>query len=333
MHPTPSSKQWPQSDVIVLSDETNLSMILRELLKPLEWRIAQTTENPAAAIDLLEQGQAHCFIVIDSPSHAAAEHLRSLYKNATARLTPTLVLASENLRHDLLVYEKIFRTHVAPKPLTPNTFIPAFKQMLRTWEIPAMAALRKLSPLLMDAKIFAKIEILRKLRADPVALPLALQAESAVLLSQSKATEAELQLLETFKKFPSHPNLMAQLAWFYLNVKMPDQSIRYLRKLQSMAMPSTIFNLDLAAAHLAKNELEEALPFLIAWKNTHPTNTLIDGQIARILVTQDQTDLADSFGVAKGMVRKTQDLWDQIDHSGHPPPSGTNIKEPGPRAS
>jgi len=86
-----SSKQWSQADVIVLSDETNLSLIIRELLKSLDWRIVLTTESPALAVEQLEIGLANCLIVIDSTSLSAAELLRSLYKNTTARLTPTLV--------------------------------------------------------------------------------------------------------------------------------------------------------------------------------------------------------------------------------------------------
>ena len=325
-----SSKQWSQADVIVLSDETNLSLIIRELLKSLDWRIVLTTESPALAVEQLEIGLANCLIVIDSTSLSAAELLRSLYKNTTARLTPTLVLASENLRHDLLVYEKIFRTHIATKPLTPNTFLPAFKQMLRTWEVPAMAALRKLSPFHLDGKTSAKLDILRKLRADPIALPITLQAEVSVLLNQGKMAEAESQILESFKKLPSHPNLMAQLAWFYLTVKMPDQSIRYLKKLKAMAMTSSIFDLDLAAAHLAKSELNEAIPYLIAWKNTHPTNQLIDGQIARILVAQGQTDLSDTYGIPKGIMRKASEMWEQLDSS---PEAGAKTQETGTRVS
>jgi hypothetical protein len=314
------AKKWHKTDLLVLSDETNLSLILRELVRPLNWKVTQTTQSAAEAVEVLNIGAANALIIIDSQTLSAAECLRCIFKNATARLTPTLVLAPENLRHDMLIYEKIFRVHVAPKPLTPNTFLPAFKQMLRTWEMPAMSVLRKITPFHIDGDTGQKLEILRKLRVDSTALPLTLQAEVAVLMDQGQTAEAELKILETFKIFPNNANIMAQIAWFYLSAKMPDQALLYLKKLKSAALTSVVFDLDLAAAHLSKNNLSEALPCLIAWRDAHPTNDVIQSQIARILVSDGLADRAENFGVAKGVVRKTIDAWDQFDRAGSSPP-------------
>jgi hypothetical protein len=330
MSPNKTTKQWPLTSAIVISDETNLSLIIRTLIKTLDWNLEYTTASPSFAIEQLQNNTAKCLIVIDSPTLPAAETLRNLHKNGTARLTPTIVLAPENLQQDLQIYEKIFRVNFATKPLTPNNFISAFTTMLRTWEKPAMSGLRKLTPLIADDKMKFKLEILRKLRGDLLALPLALQAEVAILVSTGHPTTAELILLDAFKSFPNSLNVIAQLAWFYLNAKMPDQAILYLKKLKSIAAKSTIFNLDLAAAYIAKSELSTAIPYMMDWKNTHVGNEIIDAQIARILVAEGKIGLADALGVPKGIVKKTADIWDQFDHRHD---TASKDQETGPRAS
>ena len=310
MKNAPKNKLWPNTSAIVVSDESNLYLLMKELVRSSGWRIDMPPCSPSAAIDHINNGSAGCVIVIDSPTYPAHESLRVMFRDHRARLTPTMVMIPESHKFELTIFDKIFRVTVATKPLTPNNFIPSFRKMLRAWETPVMHTLRKVSYLYGSEHNAARKAILEKLIENPSALPYALPALTQIMIAEGLYKEAEKLILDKFRIHAKNPLMLAYCAWFYIEARMPHQAIKYLVKLKSIAPMSNAFNFDLATSHLACGQLGEALNVMREWHERHPGNGFMETFIARLLVAEGRQDMADSIGIPKGMVRKISDIWD-----------------------
>jgi predicted Zn-dependent protease len=318
MRQADNTKLWPTRTAVVLSDESNLFLIIRGLLRSLDWNLDVTTDKVSGVMTEISNQRSTCLIVVDTPTYPAYEHLRVILRDPVARLTPIMVLVSETQRQDIAIYEKIIKAQVATKPLTPNNFLPAFKKLIQDWQTPAMMGLRKVGYSLSALREDNAIAVLNKLAIDPAAKLIALESEVALILRKGGHREAEVKLLETFKSMPNNANVITQLAWFYMKCHMPDQALRYLEKLKSAAPFSTIFDLDMASCHLASGRTTEALTFLRAWHEAHPGNDFTESQLAKIMVSQGMMNSAETAGVSRQLLRKTEELWDEIEHRTKP---------------
>jgi predicted Zn-dependent protease len=318
MRQADNTKLWPTKTAVVLSDESNLFLIIRGLLRSLDWNLDVTTDKVSGVMTEITNMRSTCMIVVDTPTYPAYEHLRIILRDPVARLTPVMVLVSETQRQDIAIYEKVIKAQVGTKPLTPNNFLPAFKSLIQSWQTPAMMGLRKVGYSLNTLQEDNAITLLRKLATDAGAKLIALEAEISLLLKKGRHREAEDRLLELFKSMPNNANIITQLAWFYMKCHMPDQALRYLEKLKSAAPFSTIFDLDIASCHIAAGRTADAITYLRAWHEAHPGNDFSETQLAKMMVSQGMINTTDTGNVSRQLLRKTEDLWDEIEHKSKP---------------
>jgi tetratricopeptide (TPR) repeat protein len=313
MNQNEKSRFWNNQTVVVLSDESNLFLIIRGLLRALGWAVDITTEQPVLALNEIINQRASCLIVVDTPTSPAAEQMRILFRNPIARLTPVMTLSGTSNKQDILIYNQIFKSAFASKPLTPNNFFPSFKKMLQTWEFPAMQALRRVSQNSQKMSDQEMINILGALASDVSARALALEAEVAILVNNGKLKEAESKLIDEFKIKSNSIHAVTQLAWFYMKCHLPDQALKYFMKLKSAAPMSQIFNLDIASCHLACGNVKDAFAYLKSWHEAHAGNEFAEIQLAKIIVSQGLTSSAEINGISKTLIKRIEDLWQASD--------------------
>jgi len=301
---------WPDRTAVLIGDEKNLYLVLKELLRALGWKIAVASGGVGAATQMKHEGSASCFIVVDTPTQPATEILRVLFKDSRTRLTPTIVITAGFDRVDRLIYEKIFQVHISAKPVTANNLSAAFKSMVALWEQPVMTALRKVSAISDQGNAAKKIEVLDRLTLHPTAMPFALASLTQILIDQGQYREAEQKLLELCRTNPQNPAMLAYCAWFYLAARLPGQAVRFLTKLKNIAPTSTLLNLDTAAAYLSMGDFSQAVNVMHEWHRRHPDNTFMEGYIARALIADGKHESANEYGISRLLTRKITEYWE-----------------------
>lgn len=307
------ANQWSDKTAGIICDENGLYLVCKEILRQKSWQLAPLSEN----IDQLKKSRhanmVSCFIIVDSPTLPATETLRVLFKDPRSRLTPTLVVCSSPSETDLIIYEKIFYVNPCPKPVTAINFNNTFSKMLSNWDQPALVALRKIAALPDDINLTQKIEILDRLITNPLAAPFALSALTQLLISQEMMKEAESKLLEQAKLHIKNPGMLAICAWFYLSMRMPNQSIRFLEKLKSIAPTSTLLNLDLVSSYIGAGELSRAIDALYEWGRRNPGNPNLEIYLAKLLIAEGKTESFERFGISKPIMQKTLQDWESFE--------------------
>jgi predicted Zn-dependent protease len=172
-----------------------------------------------------------------------------------------------------------------------------------------MAVLRKLAEISDDQNLDKKLEILNKLLADPIAMPIALASRTQIMLSSGLIKEAEEKLLSLCKVTPVNPATLAICGWFYLSAKMPVHAMRFLEKLRTIAPTSVLLNLDLASAQIASGDITKALNTLHEWARRNPGNEAVDERLARLLVADGKQSQAESYGVKRAKIQKCAESW------------------------
>ena len=304
---------WPNKRAIVVSEESHLHLLIRELVRANGWKVEMPPCSPRAAIELVNNGNAECIIVIESPSSPINETMRILLKDPRVRLTPTLVLIQDENTQEQHVYEKIFKVTVAVKPLRPNNFIPAFNRMIKIWQKPVMIALRRVSYLAGKESQEKRMTILNRLCFDDVSLPYAFSALLQMMIAEGQYKEAGKKVLSTFKDHPTNPAVLAICAWFYMSARIPQLALRYLIKLRGVAPGSSAFNFDIASANLACGQVSDALKALREWHEKRPGNIVVESYLARLIVADGKQDSMEIVRLPKNLVRKIADYWDGID--------------------
>lgn len=306
---TASVYQWPEKTAGVICDERGPLLILKELLRAKAWKVTPNSCSVEELLHLRSENRVGCFIVVDSPNAPATETLRILFKNSRARLTPTLVLCSNSNSTDLVIFEKIFHVTPCVKPLTSSNFNLAFSKMISLWEQPVMGALRKVATVPDTENISQKLEILTRLLASTLAMPLALSAATQLMISGKQIKEAESLLLEQCRLHTRNPAMLALCAWFYLSTKMPTQAVRFLEKLKAIAPTSTLLNLDLVAGYLGVGDIGLAINALNEWGRRNQGNQNYEAFMAKLLIADGRMEQSDKFGVQKASMQKVTHDW------------------------
>jgi hypothetical protein len=304
---------WPNKRAIVVSEENHLYLLIRELVRSNGWKIEMPPCSPRAAIDLVNNGNAECIIVIESATSPMNETLRILLKDPRVRLTPILAMIQPENQGEHQVYEKIFKVGVAVKPLRPNNFIPAYKRLIRSWEQPVMIALRRTAYASEKEALEKRMGILNRLCFDEKSLPYALSALLQMMLAAGHYKEAGKKVLKTFQDHHTNPAVLAICAWFYLSARVPQLALRYLTKLRSVVPSSSAFNFDIASTHLACGQVTDALNVMREWHDKHPGNSTVESFLARLIVADGQQDTIEIVRLPNNIIRKVSDYWDKLE--------------------
>lgn len=314
----PPRAKWPKTTAAVVSDVGNLHLHLKELVRSLSWRLDDPPATADIALSFLENGTSFLFVVDDTKSLSAYESIRAITSHPAGRLCPIVALLSEAAAADAPVYQRVLHISVAKKPLTPNQFMPAFRECVSLWETPLYMAMRRCAYNILNGEIDQSIPVLKKLMEVPQAVPYCTEALIQILMAKNEWKEAEAILMSTAKLFHRMPSLMMTVANFYLLSGMPSHALRFFTKLRGVCNNTPMFAFDIAQAALALGEIDIAIEAFTEWNRSRPGNEKVVQFLARLYISDGQeSKLEKLLNMNKSSVKKLQEAWDKAE--GLPP--------------
>lgn len=312
----PQRGKWPLSTAAVVSDAGNLHMHLKELVRSMAWRLDDPPAEADLALGFLENGTSFLFVVDDTKTLSAYESIRAITSHPAGRLTPIVALLSEVAATDTTVYQRVLHVSVAKKPLTPNQFLPAFRECIKLWETPLYMAMRRCGYGILNGEIDQSIPILKKLMEVPQAVPYCAEALVQILVAKNEWKEAEAILMSTVKMFPRMPSLMMTVANFYLSGGMPAHALRFFTKLRGICNNTPMFAFDIAQAALSLGQLDTAIEALTEWNKYRPGNDKVVQFISRLYISDGrESQLEKLLNMNKNSVKKLQEAWEKAEDS------------------
>ncbi|MCX6117892.1 MAG: hypothetical protein NT027_10135 [Proteobacteria bacterium] len=313
----PLKSKWPITSAALVSDTHNLQLNMRELIRHTGWRMDDQPSPAGKALEYLENGTSSLFIIEDSSTYSAYEALRTLASHPVGRLTPVLTLVHDTSITDIPVFEKVLHTAIARKPLTPNTFVPAFKGCLEQWESPLFTTLRKCGYAILNNQIDSATETLKKLLDIPAAIPYACPALIKIYVERNDWKTAESLIIDTIKAHPRMPSLLLTVADFYAAARMPSESMRFFKKLKAICNGSALFSFDIAQSALAMGHLDVAIDALSEWNKARPGNDMVVQNLAKLYISEGhEQSLEKLLHMNKSTIRRLSEQWDRAE-SGH----------------
>ena len=310
----PPRSKWPVSSAAMISEVNNLHLHMKELVRAEGWRIDDPPAMPDIGLSFLENGTSFLFVIDETPNQSAYESIRTITAHPAGRLTPIIALINDNTAIDATVYQRVLHVNVARKPLTPNYFLPAFRETVKLWETPLFLAMRRCAYNLLNGESEQVIPVLKKLMEIPQAVPYCTQALVQILVSRNEWREAESTLMSAVRMFPRMPSLMMTVANFYQAGHMPAQALRFYTKLRGVCNSTNLFAFDIAHAALALGQIDVAIEALGEWSKARPNNDKVNQFMARLYMCDGRdTALEKHLNMNKSAIRKLQDNWDQAE--------------------
>jgi tetratricopeptide (TPR) repeat protein len=309
--------KWPIPNLGLVSNINTNLMSIRGLIKNIGWRAEDQPIKPEAALDHLLAGRAFMYIVEDSRSASAYEIIRTITRHPAGRLTPILSLLTQPSASDGPAFQKILNTGSATLPLTVKDFMPAIKSLISTWQHPILMAVRTCTYRILNGEIDATIPALEQLSKLPAAAGYTAAALMQIHIKRENWKEAETTLLETTKMHPRNPSLLMSVADFYLQARMPEQSLRMFSKLRRICNNSTIYAADIAQCHLALGDVTSALQTLSEWHQVHPGNPTMTQFLARLYLAEGrELQLEKTLNTNRAEIKRLHDRWDKCENTG-----------------
>ena len=305
----PKKATIERKNALIVGAESNLHSIIKNLINTYDWNIEFPSCSAEQAIGYLNETKVNALIILDSPAVPAAESVRILRRDLRAIITPTMCILGNISKAEQDLFSKIHRLEVVCKPITTSTFYPIFKQMIKTWELPAMRALQQYVSKSNNDNRDVTIQILTKLLEVPETSALACMTLLHLHGQAGNYLEAETMLVATFKKSPSSPALLAICGWFYLDAKIPAHALRFLEKIKQLAPRATLLNLDIASANIATGNYDAALLALLDWDTANTGNELVPNYIARLALATGRQNSLSASELSPLLLRKVSEQW------------------------
>lgn len=310
----PPRGKWPLTSAAVISDASNLHMFLKELVRAEGWRIDDPPAMPDIGLSFLENGTSFFFLIDETANQTAYESIRTIISHPVGRLTPIVALTSESASADTTVYQRVLNVGVAKKPLTPNLFLPTFRETIKLWETPLFLAMRRCAYSILNGDVDQAIPVLKKLMEIPQAVPYSTQALVQILVYRNQWREAEAILMSAVRMFPRMPSLVMIVATFYQAGNMPAQALRFYTKLRGICNSTNLFAFDIAQTALALGQIDVAIDALSEWAKTRPGNEKVNQFLARLYMSEGRdASLEKSLNMNKAAVKKLQETWEQAE--------------------
>jgi len=151
-------------------------------------------------------------------------HVRYLLSDPIAVCTPILAFLLEAHKNEAPALSKMGRPQLVDKPLTPSKFVPAFTQLVHTWEREPYLTLRRANYEFLAGNDSRGVRTLARLATDEALQHLCAQAVALHLRRLGKTKEAETVLLGSLKRSPRELGTMFALVDLYLHAAMPNMA-------------------------------------------------------------------------------------------------------------
>lgn len=311
----PQRSKWPLKTAAIISEVSNLHLHMKELVRAEGWRIDDPPALADIGLSFLENGTSFLFIIDETSNQSAYESIRAITSHPAGRLTPIIALISGSNALDATIYQRVLHVNVAKKPLTPNHFLPVFRETTKLWETPLFLAMRRCAYNLLNGDTEQVIPVLKKLMEIPQAVPYCTQALVQILVDRNEWGEAESILMSAVRMFPRMPSLMMTVANFYQMGHMPAQALRFYTKLRGVCNSTNLFAFDIAQAALTLGQIDNAIEAFTDWSKGHPQNEKVQQFIARLYMSDGrEAALEKILSMNKASLRKLQDHWEQAEN-------------------
>lgn len=110
-----------------------------------------------------------------------------------------------------------------------------------------------------------------------------------VYVKENKAEEAAGHLGFLKKKYPEHPEILAQEGWFAMQQGKPEAAVIAYKKVMGLA-PNSRIVIDLSRAQYQAGDLDAANATLRSWLDHHPHDTKVRFHLANRLLALDRNE-------------------------------------------
>ena len=163
MSVSPKQSKILRKTALVVGAESNLYLILKNLVKAQDWAIDMPPCDAESAVNFLHEYNASALIILDSSAKPAIESMRILRRDLRAIVTPTLFVLGDVSAIEREQYSKMYMAQVIAKPITTSAFAPLFRKMIQSWQPPALRALQHCVFGLTEENSDSKIAVLKQL--------------------------------------------------------------------------------------------------------------------------------------------------------------------------
>lgn len=300
-----------QFSAIVYTQATtgNMSMLLRELLRQYRWTVVETTDSVETIIRAVEKGEASLIIVDDAPEMPSTSIVRKLMISPVCIATPTLCFASEDTPSEKIALSHMGPIAITPKPLTPDKFLPSFKELVKRWEGGYYALLRQAIDQILKGRHETGLRMLTKLNEHAGARPIVASVLAHYYRYTDNQQTAEKVLLTALRDAPRHLGLIFALSDLYMSSSMPMMAFRLLAGAKTAYGSCTAILVDLVQSTMMLQNLDEAIKFLIELHNRKymPQNTA--HILIRLLYSQGRHEEISKFVSRHSVVAKLEASW------------------------
>lgn len=307
---------WPKQAAVVISDAPNMYMILKELLRNYNWRVATTTSIVQDAIEIILSGEAFIAIIDDHNENPAFSIIRQLMASPYTCTIPTLTFSSDQNVLEQPALQRMNQPEIIEKPLTPAKFIPKFQALIKLWETTPYFLLRQSVYQILTNNEEQGIKILKVLAEKESSVKhMAIQVLATYLFRiKHDPKSAEKLLLASLKQSNKNLANIMTLGDIYLHSSMPKLAQRlFLSAKNTLPNSYSIFP-DIVQASVILSEMDLAVEHLMTMfnKNFMPSTAL--SFLSRIMVSEGKEDHAETtFGIKRSILTKIQSSWEDSD--------------------
>lgn len=284
---------WPKQEALVVSENENLHMMIRELIRAYSWRISVSTNSVQEVIDTVRTGTATLVIIDDTQELPALRTLRTLMTDTMGLLTPVLAMMVETSKNELAPIKLMGRPEIIEKPLTPSKFIPAFVNLVRTWEKSPFADLRGAGLDFLDGNSIQGVKSLAALLENKEVYTFAAQAIALKYRAAGKLKEAESLLLTTLKRNPRNISIIFSLVDLYNEAAMPHLAKKFLNVARNSYIQSSCMVPDMVQTAILLGHLDEAIHLLMSLFHKGALDTRTIAFLARLLLAEGRDQEAE----------------------------------------
>lgn len=308
----------------VLSQGSQATLYLKELLRSIGWHLLKSTSSVAEAVGLLEARQAFLLIVDDDFDEPALIRVRQLQRYMAGLCSPLFIfLYSEHSEHGEPL-ARLGLNAIAKKPLTPSLFLPAFQTLVRQWEQPALRSLHEgLVRYLGDHDSSAWFALLLKVRNIAELAEFSVPVLALMLRQSQRLEEAEKLLIQSVKKEPQNLKVILSLGDLYTAHAMPEMARRLYLTAQKSMKNRHFLLAELAQIAMMQGNFEDALLILEELRRDGFMRDKVESMMARLYFSLGQVDKAAVLLAAKkGLWQKMLKSWSFVTPAQEAVPKG-----------
>ena len=316
--PLPKKKNaWPKQETIVVSENENFHMMVRQLIRSYHWKVQSTTNSIQQGLDCVKNGLADVMIIDDTRGLPALRMLRTLITDTVGLLTPVIYVTSEGEKNELTAIQNLGRPEIVQKPFTPSKFVPCFVNLLNVWETKPYVDLRAAAADFIAGNGAQGVKTLAPLLEHKEVSSFVAQVIASRYRVLGKFKEAESLLLKNLQRNPRNLSVIFNLVDLYNDAAMPHLARRFLSSAYASFGKASCLVPDLVQTTILLGKLDEAIDFMMPLfqKNTLDDQSLFF--LARLLLAEGRELEAEQVLTGhRNRFKKMIELWQQAENVG-----------------